>query len=1171
MAESKGAFNRVEDRTPARMDCPGIDPVDRQRLAKAGLGQRGGDPAGHLAGQMHRKALIGDVPADQRVRIGQRRRERRVENQAGRFGADQAGRRAVAELQHRKQGFHSVAFLEMERGQLDRHHQHPCPGVGADDVTRAAQRRYCRIASHEADQQPFDAGSQAKRPGENLIDARRDEAGAAGHHQMGDLRRVGIERPHRVERESGGGSAVDPHPGGRAGQRRAIIEAARTDRGTAARRFRQHRPAMLDPGALDHPAEQTPLARIIDAGRRPVDEGRMDVLVRHRRPDRVQIGLAHPRSFCVPRWRVTQNARLAKPDARRSLREHTPLGTSAAMASAQTPMMAQYLRLKAEAGDCLLFYRMGDFFELFFDDAKAAAAALDIALTARGEHDGQKVPMCGVPVHAAETYLARLIKAGFRVAIAEQTESPAEAKARGSKALVERAIVRFVTAGTLTEEALLDARRANWLVALAEVAGSIGLAAADISTGRFEIAEFAPDLLEAQLAHYAAAEVIAPEGFARAAAIPRPKPDFETIAAERRLCAHFGLATLDGLGGFGRAGVAAAGGLVAYLAHVGQGNLPFLQRPAVRAVAAHMLIDAATRESLELCQAQSGGRAGSLLDAIDRTVTGGGARLLAADLGAPLTDRDAIQARLDLVTLFADDALRHEVRTTLRALPDIGRALGRLVAGRGSPRDLAQLRDGLAEARRLRDRLVGIDQPPVLLAALLPALAGHATFVDLLARALVPSPPVDAAQGGYIAEGYDAALDELRGRGGEGRRAIAGLEARYRDKTGIAALKIRHNAVLGYHVEVPARHADRLVTPDSGFTHRQTLAGVVRFNAPELHEQALKVTQAGAHALARLDVAAALAERAAEGGWCRPTLVDQPCLEIEAGRHPVVEAALARAGGRFVANDCRLAPDARLWLVTGPNMGGKSTFLRQNALIVVLAQAGSFVPAASATLGLVDRLFSRVGASDNLARGRSTFMVEMVETAAILAQATPHSFVILDEVGRGTSTYDGLAIAWAVVEAVHEVNRCRCLFATHYHELTRLAGTLDALSLHHVRAREWKGDLVLLHEVVPGAADRSYGLAVAKLAGLPGAVLARARDVLKRLERGREQTGGIAAGLDDLPLFAASAAAATAGPDPLAEAVAALDPDAMTPKDALEALYALKRLAASRDPDHLPC
>ncbi|MBA2920901.1 DNA mismatch repair protein MutS [Sphingomonas sp. MAH-20] len=851
-------------------------------------------------------------------------------------------------------------------------------------------------------------------------------------------------------------------------------------------------------------------------------------------------------------------------------------------------MMAQYLRLKAEAGDCLLFYRMGDFFELFFDDAKAAAAALDIALTARGEHDGAPIPMCGVPVHSAESYLARLIKAGFRVAIAEQTESPAAAKARGSKALVDRAIVRFVTAGTLTEETLLDARRSNWLVAMVEVGGVVGLAAADISTGAFEIAEVAPDLLDTELAHYAAAEVIAPEGTG-GNAIERPRGSFDSIGGERRLCALFGVATLDGLGQFGRPGVAAAGGLVAYLEHVGKGALPFLQRPRRRLASEHMLIDAATRESLELTQAQGGGRGGSLLDCIDRTVTGAGARLLGADLGAPLTDRGRIQARLDLVSLFHDDALRHATRATLRAMPDIGRALGRLVARRGGPRDLAQLRDGLIEARQLRDRLARIDQPPALLDALLPALEGHAAFTDLLSRALVPSPPLDAAQGGYIAEGYDAALDELRGLGGEGRRAIAALEARYREQTGIAALKIRHNGVLGYHVEVPSRAADKLMAPDSGFTHRQTLAGVVRFSAPELHEQALRVTQAGAHALAaeaahledlteqalarrdkiaaaadaiaRLDAAAGLAERAVEGGWCRPVLVEHPCLEIEAGRHPVVEAAVAKAGARFVANDCRLSEDSRLWLVTGPNMGGKSTFLRQNALIAVLAQAGSYVPAASATLGLVDRLFSRVGASDNLARGRSTFMVEMVETAAILAQATPHSFVILDEVGRGTSTYDGLAIAWAVVEAVHDLNRCRCLFATHYHELTRLAGTLDALSLHHVRAREWKGDLVLLHEVAEGAADRSYGLAVAKLAGLPPLVLARARDVLKKLETGREKTGGIAAGLDDLPLFAATAETAEAECDAIRAEVESLDVDALTPRDALEVLYRLKALA----------
>lgn len=855
-------------------------------------------------------------------------------------------------------------------------------------------------------------------------------------------------------------------------------------------------------------------------------------------------------------------------------------------------MMAQYLALKAEAPDCLLFYRMGDFFEMFFDDAKAAAATLDIALTARGEHGGAPVPMCGVPVHAAEAYLARLIRAGHRVAIAEQTETPAEAKARGSKGPVSRAIVRYVTAGTLTEEALLDARSANWLVALAEAGGAIGLAAADISTGRFEIAAIDATALDAELARYGAAEIVAGEGFrfAPAGAVFRPKASFDSVAAEARITSLFGVATLDGLGSFGRAELAAAGGLIAYLDHAGKGALPFLQRPIGRSGAAHMMIDAATRESLELTQATGGGRGGSLLDCIDNSVTGAGARLLAADLGAPLTDRAAIEERLDLVDHYVRDGNgRAEMRSALRALPDIGRALGRIAAGRGSPRDLGQLRDGLGEARLLRERLGRIANPPPLLARLLPAFDGHGALVDRLNRALVPTPPIDAAQGGYIAEGYDAALDDLRGQGGEGRRAIAALEARYRDATGIAALKIRHNAVLGYHVEVPAKHADRLMQADSGFTHRQTLAGVVRFNAPDLHEQALRVGQAGAHALAaeaahleeltalalarrdaiavtadalaRLDVASSLAETAALGGWCRPALVDHPCFEVEGGRHPVVEAAVTRAGGRFVANDCRLSEDARLWLVTGPNMGGKSTFLRQNAVIAILAQAGGFVPASSARLGLVDRLFSRVGASDNLARGRSTFMVEMVETAAILSQATERSFVILDEVGRGTSTYDGLAIAWAVVEAVHESNRCRCLFATHYHELTRLAGSLDALSLHHVRAREWKGDLVLLHELADGPADRSYGLAVAKLAGLPPLVLARARDVLKKLESGREKTGGIAAGLDDLPLFAATIEAEPAA-DPLREALDGIDADALSPRDALEALYRLKAMAA---------
>ncbi|WP_336987450.1 DNA mismatch repair protein MutS [Altererythrobacter aquiaggeris] len=861
------------------------------------------------------------------------------------------------------------------------------------------------------------------------------------------------------------------------------------------------------------------------------------------------------------------------------------------MAGKTTPMMQQYHALKREAGDCLLFYRMGDFFELFFDDAKLAAGILDIALTARGKDSGDPIPMCGVPVHAAEGYLARLIKAGCRVAIAEQTETPEEAKKRGGyKALVARDIVRFVTAGTLTEEALLEPRRANMLVAVCEVRGTAGIAACDISTGQMELEECSLDGIGAALARLGASELVAPEGWDAGpeSAVTRPPQSFASDEGEIRLRKIHGVSTLDGFGTFTRPMLAAASGLISYLDHIGRGTLPLLLPPAARDGDANMAMDEATRASLEILAAQTGGRQGSLVAAVDRCVTGAGARQLAGDLSAPLTDVGAIQARLALVRwLYDDPLLRSDLREVLRALPDIGRALGRIVAGRGSPRDLGQVRDGLAEARRIRDFLQGKPDIPPLLNGLLPCLGGHGALTDLLGRALVLTPPTERAKGGFIAEGYDAALDELRQTSGNARRAIAAMETRYRDETAIASLKIKHNGVLGYFIEVPAKHGDALMTADSGFTHRQTMAGAVRFNSVRLHEEAARITEAGGHALvaeeahfqeltaeviaaretiartaaalARIDVSAGQAERAAEGNWCAPDIVEERCLQICGGRHPVVEAALAAGGDRFVANDCKLSEDDRLWLIGGPNMGGKSTFLRQNALIVLLAQAGGFVPATAARIGLVDRLFSRVGASDNLAKGRSTFMVEMVETAAILSQATERSFVILDEVGRGTSTYDGLALAWAVVEAVHETNRCRCLFATHYHELSRLAESCDALSLHHVRAREWKGDLVLLHELSKGPADRSYGLAVAKLAGVPPAVVSRARSVLNRLEQNRSDTGGLAAGLGDLPLFAASAQATSDEPDILRARLEELDIDALAPREALELLYELKR------------
>ncbi|MXO55472.1 DNA mismatch repair protein MutS [Altererythrobacter gangjinensis] len=860
-------------------------------------------------------------------------------------------------------------------------------------------------------------------------------------------------------------------------------------------------------------------------------------------------------------------------------------------------MMEQYHALKAQAEGCLLFYRMGDFFELFFDDAKQAAAILDIALTARGKDSGEPVPMCGVPVHAAEGYLARLIKAGCRVAIAEQVETPEQAKKRGGyKALVQRDIVRFVTAGTLTEEALLEPRRANMLAAVCEVRGIIGLASCDISTGQMVLEECDAESLNAALARIGASEVVAPEGWESVPedAIERPRADFSSDEGERLLKSLHEVKTLDAFGDFSRAMLAAGGGLIAYLDHVGRGNLPLLLPPRIRAGNAQLAMDEATRASLEILVSQQGGRPGSLIAAVDRCVSGAGARQLADDLSSPLCDLSAISQRLALVDYFhRDPLLRADLREVLRALPDIGRALGRVVAGRGSPRDLGQIRDGLAEARRIRDFLSQKTDRPPLLDALLPMMAGHGALVDMMQRALIAAPPTERSNGGYIAEGYDAALDELRSVSGNARRAIAALEARYRTDTGIAALKIKHNGVLGYFIEVPAKHADPLMSADSGFTHRQTMAGAVRFNSLSLHEEAGRINEAGGHALvaedahfeqltsavvadrqaiavtadalSRLDVSAGQAERAAESDWCRPEISESTTLEILGGRHPVVEAALAKSGDRFVANDCILDESDRLWLIGGPNMGGKSTFLRQNALIVLLAQAGGYVPAASARIGLVDRLFSRVGASDNLAKGRSTFMVEMVETAAILSQATDRSFVILDEVGRGTSTYDGLALAWAVVEAVHETNRSRCLFATHYHELARLADSCDSLSLHHVRAREWKGDLVLLHELAEGPADRSYGLAVARLAGIPKPVVKRAKSVLDKLEKGRAETGGLAAGLGDLPLFAAIIEQEGTQDTGILAQLMETDVDALSPREALELIYRLKQDAQAAE------
>jgi DNA mismatch repair protein MutS len=872
---------------------------------------------------------------------------------------------------------------------------------------------------------------------------------------------------------------------------------------------------------------------------------------------------------------------------------------------AASPVMAQYHEIKAANPGCLLFFRMGDFFELFFDDAVAASQALDIALTKRGRHDGADIPMCGVPVHTADAYLARLIRAGFKVAICEQIEDPAEARRRGAKGPLRRAVVRVVTAGTLTEDGLLDARRQNFLAGLAEAGGQLGLAWLDLSTGSFALAPTSEAALAGDLARLSPGEILVPERlltrpawfelFAlwKPALTPLANARFDSDGARRRLEAFYGVEALDGFGNFGRAEIAAAGALVDYVGLTQQGGAPHLEPPRRVSPGSVMQIDAATRRNLELSASLSGERRGSLLATVDRTVTSAGARLLAEHLAAPLTDPAAIAARLDAVGFLLDRAeLAAALRARLRRCPDLERALTRLSLGRGGPRDLAALRHSLGETASLRQMLAepGLVPLPPLLAEARRGLGEHAALVDRLTRALAAELPLFTRDGGFIAAGYAEELDECRQLRDESRRLVAQLQARYAEETGVGALKIRHNNVIGYYLEVPANHAGKL-GPD--FIHRQTMAGARRFTTTELADLETRITgaaeralalelrlwedlvaevmtrrieiAAAAAALAALDLAAALAERAAEGGWVRPIVENGTAFEIAGGRHPTVEAALASQGGAggFVANDCILAED-RIWLVTGPNMAGKSTFLRQNALIAILAQTGSYVPARSARIGIVDRLFSRVGAADDLARGRSTFMVEMVETAAILNQAGPSAFVILDEIGRGTATFDGLSIAWACLEQLHEINRCRTLFATHYHELTALAAKLPALSCHAMRVKEWQGDVVFLHEVAPGTADRSYGIHVAKLAGLPKNVTARAEEVLEFLEKS-EEGGALARLADDLPLFSAARRRVEAPPrESAAEALLRdVRPDELSPREALELIYRLKGLAGA--------
>ncbi len=882
-------------------------------------------------------------------------------------------------------------------------------------------------------------------------------------------------------------------------------------------------------------------------------------------------------------------------------------------------MMEQYIEIKNANPDSLLFYRMGDFYELFFEDAVEAAQALGITLTKRGKHLGEDIPMCGVPIHAADGYLERLIALGYKVAVCEQTEDPQEAKKRGSKAVVRRDVVRLVTPGTLTEDSLLEVNSSNYLAAIARVKpgeqeSHYGLAWLELSTGDYGVQALDQLRLGAELARLDPREVIladhmlmddefrALQDNGKTSFSPVPRAFFDGATSADRIQSYFGLTTLDGFGQFERVELMAASAVLAYVEKTQLGARPPLSPPTRELTSQTMSIDAATRANLELVRTLSGEKRGSLLSVIDRTVTGGGSRLLAARLSAPLANLDGIIARQDSISWFLDQTgLREDLRDALKAAPDMPRALSRLSLDRGGPRDLGAIRTGFASTLGILSRIgasVGVDQLPQELRSAYDALfAMPDNLGTLLSAALDDELPLLRRDGGFVRRGYDASLDELRSLRDESRRVIASLQADYAQLTGVKSIKVKHNNVLGYFVEVTANNADRMMSAplNETFIHRQTLANAVRFTTTELADLEAKIASAGskanaieqdifdylcrevlaaaeiikaaAHALAVLDVSTALASLAEEKSYCRPVMDDSLAFAVERGRHPVVEEALAKDGGDpFVANDCDLGPgpneaNGKIWLMTGPNMAGKSTFLRQNALIAILAQMGAFVPASSAHIGMIDRLFSRVGAADDLARGRSTFMVEMVETAAILNQAGDRSLVILDEIGRGTATFDGLSIAWATIENLHEANRSRALFATHYHELTVLHEKLARLCNATVKVKEWQGEVVFLHEIVSGAADRSYGIQVAKLAGLPEAVILRAKDVLEHLEEGDRQSAATTM-IDDLPLFSATATKSDMiEADPLRDALADLDPDDLSPREAHEMLYRLKGLS----------
>ena len=886
------------------------------------------------------------------------------------------------------------------------------------------------------------------------------------------------------------------------------------------------------------------------------------------------------------------------------------------IASGHTPMMAQFHTIKEAHPGCLLFYRMGDFYELFFDDAIIAANILDITLTKRGKNNGDDIPMCGVPFHSYEPYLAKLIRAGHKVAICEQTETPDQAKARAkaegrpaSKALVNREVVRIITQGTLTEDHLLSAKDSNYIAALSAIRDEYALAWLELSTGEFWTQRGNEQDIFSALARIDCKELLVSdklitephlyEKFApyKALITPQSPTFFNGENAKRKLEQAYEVDSLDSFGSFSRGEISAAGALLDYVTLTQKGNLPYILPPVE--VSGHdvMEIDGATRQNLELLKTLNGTRKGSLISIVDQTKTSLGGRLLQKRISAPLNNKAEIEQRYDETQVFMDDMrLLNDTEEVMKAVPDIERALSRITIGRGGPKDLIMIRDGLHKSEALQCLIY--EKPALNKISESNTLTTNSKHLkEKLINALQGTVPLFARDGGFVKEGYAPKIDQLRALKTDSKKLIAELQANYAAKTNIDSLKINHNNVLGYFIEVPAKRAKPLMPSNDdaqntvGFIHRQTMANAVRFTSVELSELERDISSASeklqaleveifdqliedvsknaeallriANAIASLDVAASSARLALDNNYVRPAITTDKSFDLKGARHPVVEDALKRNEGKeFIQNDCHLNKDNTLWLLTGPNMAGKSTFLRQNAIIAIMAQAGLYVPAQAATIGLVDKVFSRVGAADDLARGRSTFMVEMVETAAILNQATENSLVILDEIGRGTATFDGLSIAWACVEHLHEINKCRALFATHYHELTHLQASLPYMRCHSMAVKEWKGDIVFLHEVVQGAADRSYGIHVAKIAGLPKAVINRAKEVLTKLENS-DQTGSLSALTNDLPLFTSSVEqsayeGSAAEQSPVVEMLQDIDPDSLTPREALDKLYALK-------------